>query len=336
MKFPSSSQAVRYHEYGQPHEVVACEEVPLAAVDGKEVLVRMLAAPVNPSDLNMLEGKYGRLRALPDTPGNEGVGIVEETGRGVDDISPGNLVLVSSCSWREWGVWPRVAVNRIPTGLDSWQAAMLRINPATAWAMLNDVASLHADEWVVQNAGTSMVARSVSSILKRHGVKLVTFVRRPESISDLKAVGFEHLFEDSDSGFQEAKELLGGANAALALNAVGGESASRLFKLLREDAGLITYGAMGRQPVKIPNAGLLFGERWVRGFWLTRWLERQERERIRGMYRELAELSLNEELVFPVASVYPLGEVQEAVRDAGRSGRSGKVLLRMDGDKNLE
>jgi len=329
MSIPQTVRAARYHQYGVPEEVVAIEQVELAAPEGDEVLVRVIAAPINPSDLNTLEGKYGKLRELPDIPGNEGLAVVEAIGRNVEDMAPGNMVLVSSSSWREWGVWPRAALNRIPTGLDHWQAAMLRINPATAWAMLAEAGKLEAGDYVVQNAGTSAVSRSVQSLAVRRKLKLITLVRRSDSVGELKTAGFEHVFEDSDAGLEGAKALIGKAGARLALNAVGGESASRLFKLLGEDGGMFTYGGMSRQPVKLSTGPLIFGERWMRGFWLTRWLERQPRERVRKMYRELAELSLNEDLLLPVSSVYTLDEVSDAVRDAGRSGRSGKVLLRM-------
>lgn len=324
-----SSLTAVYHQHGMPAAVLRVEAWPSETPGPTQVRVRLIAAPVNPSDLNLIEGSYGRLRDLPDVPGNEGVGIVEEIGRGVSSLSPGDQVLVAAGSWRQQGLWPESQLIRIPTGLDPLQAAMLRINPATAWALLTEMRKLEPGDWILQNAPTSGVGHSVIALAKRLGLRVLSFFRRPESEAALREAGAEHLLPDQPEAFEPARELLGEEPVPLGLNAVGGESASRLFKLLGEEGMLVTYGAMARQPVRLSNAGLIFGERSARGFWLTRWLERQPPEKIRAIYRELAERLLNEELMIPIDRVYPLEQVRDAVDAAARSGRRGKILLRM-------
>ena len=81
---PSTAQAARYHRTGVPAEVLQLDRVPLAEPAAGEVRVQMLAAPINPADLNLIEGKYGEVRPLPDVPGNEGCGRVIAVGVGVD------------------------------------------------------------------------------------------------------------------------------------------------------------------------------------------------------------------------------------------------------------
>jgi hypothetical protein len=92
-------------------------------------------------------------------------------------------------------------------------------------------------------------------------------------MEELRALGADHVFIDDDDGLAAAKSALGGANAALAFNAVGGDSALRLMKLLREGGTHITYGAMGRKPLTLPNGLLIFRDIRVRGLWVTRWVE---------------------------------------------------------------
>ena len=69
--------AVRIHEFGAPVDVVRVEQVPLPALGPGQARVRMLAAPINPADINVLEGVYAILPELPGIPGNEGVGVIE-------------------------------------------------------------------------------------------------------------------------------------------------------------------------------------------------------------------------------------------------------------------
>ena len=96
------------------------------------------------------------------------------------------------------------------------------------------------------------------------------------------------MFLDDDDGLAAAKSALGGANAALAFNAVGGDSALRLMKLLRESGTHITYGAMGRKPLTLPNGLLIFRDIRVRGLWVTRWVENAPADEVRAVYQNLA------------------------------------------------
>ena len=78
-----SIKAIVYHAHGKPEEVLRLEEQTLPPVAANEALVRMRAAPINPADLNAIEGKYPIRPELPATPGMEGAGVVEEVGAAV-------------------------------------------------------------------------------------------------------------------------------------------------------------------------------------------------------------------------------------------------------------
>jgi len=322
-----TSRAVRYHSTGEPSEVVQVDEVPCVAPGAGEVAVRMQWAPVNPADLNMLEGKYGEARPLPDVPGNEGCGRVVAVGPGVDGSWVGRLVLVGREAWRERGNWPVAEVVPVPQGLESRQACVLRVNPPTAWLMLHEFAGLREGDWVVQNAATSAVGRAVIEIARHRGWKTLNIVRRPEAVSGLCDLGADVVVADGPEMAAEAAGLLGGTKPVLGLNAVGGAAATRVAGVLAAGGTLVTYGAMSKEALKIPNGFLIFRNLAFRGFWLTRWLRTASAVEKARVFDEVFRLAANGCFAPRVAAEFSLADAAAAVARAAEGG--GKVLLRL-------
>jgi len=320
-------QAVRYHRTGAPSDVVQLDEIPPAAPAPGEVRVRMLYAPVNPADLNMLEGKYGEARPLPDVPGNEGCGRVVSTGAGVDASWVGRLVLVDREAWREEGNWPVDSLIPVPANLEARAACVLRVNPPTAWRLLHDFADLRPGDWIVQNAATSAVGRAVIEIARHAGWKSLNVVRSLESADALRALGADAVVVDGPDLAAEAASLMGGARPRLGLNAVGGVSATRVAGLLAPGGTLVTYGAMSKEALKIPNGFLIFRDLAFRGFWLTRWLREASSVERDAMFGEIFRLAAAGCFAPRVAAEFPLREAVAAVARAAEGG--GKVLLRL-------
>lgn len=320
-------RAIRYHRTGEPAQVVQVDEVLLDEPGPGEVAVRMEWAPVNPADLNMLEGKYGEARPLPDVPGNEGCGRVVAVGPGVDGSWVGRLVLVDREAWREQGNWPVAGVVPVPQGLEARQACVLRVNPPTAWLMLHEFAGLREGDWVAQNAATSAVGRAVIEIARHRGWKTLNIVRRPEAASGLRALGAAAVVVDGAEMAAAAAELSGGKKPVLGLNAVGGAAATRVAGVLAAGGTLVTYGAMSKEALKIPNGFLIFRDLAFRGFWLTRWLRTAPAADCARVFDEVFRLAALGCFAPQVAAEFPLAEAPAAVARAAEGG--GKVLLRL-------
>lgn len=321
-------RAARYALTGEPADVVACGEIILPPPAPGEARVRMICAPVNPADLNMLEGKYGEARPLPDTPGNEGVGEVIGTGPGVGEALLGRRVLVGREAWRDQGNWAVRDLIVVPPGLDDRCACMLRVNPPTAWLMLHRFTALRRGEWIAQNAATSGVGRAVIEISRASGWKTLNVVRRPDSVGLLHVRGADAVVVDGPDFAEEARELLSGAHPRLGLNAVGGAAATRLAGLLAEGSPLVTYGAMSREALKLPNGFLIFRDLVFRGFWLTRWLRQATEAERSEVYDSIFVLAAEGAFAPQVAAEFPLDRVKEAVA-ASSAGVAGKVILRL-------
>jgi NADPH:quinone reductase-like Zn-dependent oxidoreductase len=316
-----------FNQTGKPAEVLALEPCALRVPEAGEVSVRMLAAPINPADLNIIEGTYGVKPPLPAIPGIEGCGVVVASGAA--DFLAGERVMFlrRASTWATYTTVPAATLFKLPPAIDSVQAAMLKVNPATAWQLLHGFEALGQGDWIVQNLGNSAVGRCVIQLGRDLGIRTISFVRHAVVAADLRELGADHVFTDDADGCIAAKAVLGGANAALAFNAVGGESALRLMKLLRESGTHITYGAMGRKPLTLPNGLVIFRDLRVRGLWLTRWVENAPAVEVNAVYQDLAGRVAAGRLVQAVDTTFPLGAYQAALARLAAPERAGKVLF---------
>ena len=319
----SNVSAIVFQQHGDPQTVARVESLPLLPLTPRTARVRLLAAPINPADLNVIEGKYPIRPALPGVPGVEGLGVVEEVGAEVDNVKVGDRVLLPHGygTWREAGVADARELCVVPDDIPVEQAAMAKINPATALRMLRDFVDLQPGDWIAQNAANSGVGRSVIQIAHARGQRTVNLVRRAELIDELKAQGADIV------AVEGADPPAWPAPIRLALNAVGGESALRLANALAPGGTLVTYGAMARQPLRIPNGLLIFQDLRWRGFWISSWYRSTPPEAHRAMFAELFDLLRRGILHTPVERIYPLTNVTAALAHAAQGGRSGKILF---------
>ncbi len=318
-----------FQKAGPPGEVLQLEPCEAPQPKRHEVLVKMLYAPINPADLNFIEGTYGRLPHFPAVPGNEGCGRVEDVGDEVESLAEGDLVipLYPMGTWSQHVMAAENHFARLPGDLDPVQASMLRVNPATAWHMLHHFRELGRGSWVAQNASNSGVGRALIQIARHLGLRTLNFVRREELKSELEALGADAVLLDQDESIAAARENLGGHELKLALNAVGGDSALRLMELLSPGGTHVTYGAMSRKGLKVPNKFLIFKDLEIRGAWITRWIERASHQEIHDMLHPLADLMRQGALKLPVEKVFPVEEYKAALAAAAGDGRSGKIIL---------
>ena len=321
--------AVKQSEFGPPEKVLKLVELELADLKPDEVLVTMKAAPINPADLNIIEGRYGLLPQLPFIPGNEGVGIISRVGGKVTHLAVGQKVIAPFRTgfWCEAYVCDAVEVIPLPESLTTKQAAMLTINPPTAWLMLNEFVRLSRGDWLIQNAANSGVGRFVIQFAQQLGLQTVNIVRRKELVHELKVLGGDVVATDKPRFSKDVKGLTNNAPIKLGLNAVGDRSALEIATSLTTGGTLITYGAMARVPFQINNALLIFGDLRVRGFWRTNWFANASREKVCRLFEYLVGVILSNNLEVPVEEFYSLADIQKAIRHAQQDRRTGKILL---------
>lgn len=321
-------KAARLHAFGDAESNLRIESMDLPAPGADEIQLEMVRASINPADLNVIAGTYGELPVLPATIGNEGVGRVIALGDEVDGFHVGDLVAGlrpgAWCSHRNLSSADAVL---LPADIDPVQAAMITVNPPTALAMLTSIVPLMEGDWVVQNAANSGVGRCVIQLARHLGLRTLNVVRRAELVDDLLALGADRVVTEETDLRKEGESLTEGRLAKLALNAVGGASALNLANALAPRGIHVTYGAMGLQPVKIPNGLLIFKQLQFRGFWLRRWFQDTSADEKTAAFEHLASRIADGTLRVPVHAVHPLENIHQALKDASAERRAGKVLL---------
>jgi NADPH:quinone reductase-like Zn-dependent oxidoreductase len=322
-------QAVYDTRGADPHTRIHCIERDTPTPGAGEVLVEMIAAPINPSDVLTITGQYGALPPLPAIGGNEGVGRVAALGDGVTGIAVGTRVLmpIAAGSWVSHTVAKAQSLMPLPAEGDALQLAMLTVNPPTASLLLSEFVELQAGDWVMQNAANSAVGEYVIQLAKARGLHTVNVVRRDDMVPVLEALGADVVLVDGPDLAARVAAATNGAKIRLAFDAVGGSATDRLAQSVAVGGTVVNYGAMSGEACKVAPGSFVFRNITLRGFWLAFWFRQATVPQQMALYTDLAQRIARGELTARVHRTFPLAQVQDAVALAASGGRDGKVLL---------
>ncbi|PAU52868.1 zinc-dependent alcohol dehydrogenase family protein [Pseudomonas indica] len=323
---------MRKAEYQQrgpvPQDVIDAVEFELPPPAAGQVLVKVLAAPINPSDVLTLTGEYGMLPPLPAVGGNEGVGRIEALGPEVGSLKVGQTVLLpAGCG--TWTTHLMAAANKlIPLpDADPQQLAMLTVNPPTAYLMLREFVDLQPGDWVIQNVANSGVGSYLIQLAKLRGLKTVNVVRRESAVAGVQAEGGDVVLVDGPDLHKRVREATGGAAIRLGIDAVGGRATDHLASCLAEGGTLVNYGMMSGEPCQLSPASSVFRDITLRGFWLARWFRNASPADQMKVYGELTQLIASGKLHARIAATYDVSEIKQAVAAAASGERDGKILI---------
>jgi len=326
-------KVAQFANFGRPEEVIECVEVAdLPDPTENQVLIDVLACPINPADVLNIEGRYGVVPDLPARLGAECVGKVKKVGNFVKGFKEGDIVLpLDRENWVQQKIVDEKSLILLPDNIDPIQLSMLKVNPATAYLMLKKYVNLKEGDWIIQDAANSGVGHSIIRLAKIDGIKTINIVRRKELKDELMNIGADLVLEDSQNLSSEVEKLTNRGKIKLAIDAVGGDIVLRLGDCLAEKATILNYGLLSGKNIEMTSFQTVFKRLVLTGFWLMPWLQGMNRDEIFDMYNYLAELIASKQLHVPVEKTYNLDQIKAAVKHSAAYNRSGKIILTPSG-----
>ncbi len=329
-EIPAQMSAVVVQAFDRGLDGAVVEQRPVPQPGAGEVLVRIAAAPINPSDLSFVQGNYIR-KTLPVVAGFEGAGTVVAVGEGVNAAHWINrrVHCFAGDGDGTWAAFMRTkaeACTPLPDHLSFEQGAMLVVNPLTAWALL-DIARRENVRAVVQSAAAGALGKMIIRLGQRMNITVINVVRRAEQIAELQAFGATHVFNSTDPDF--AKQLRAACketDAKLAFDAVSGDMTGQLLQAMPNGSRVIIYGGLAGQPITLSVDQFIMRNKSVAGFWLTTWMPSQDRADLRRALEEVQELSTGV-LQSEVRARFALEDAPNALRDYSDHMSGGKVLF---------
>ncbi len=318
---------------GNAPDVVKCVEVAdLPAPGPGQVVVEVAAGPINPAEILIMKGEYAATPPLPAPLGIEGAGTIAAIGPDVTSVAVGDKVMtLARTNWVERLMMTEAEVIKLDPAIDLEQAAMLKVNPATAFLMLRDYVDLKPGDWVIQNTGNSGVGTSLIRLAKARGLKTVSLVRRQSAVDYCLGQGGDVALIDGDEIVDRVKEATGGADIRLGIDAVAGEAVIRLASCLADGGVVVNYGMLSGDPCMLTTDQTVFQSKSLTGFWLAKKLGGMARPDVEALYAELTGFVADGSISVPIEARYTLDQISEAVAHAEREGRGGKILMLPNG-----
>jgi NADPH2:quinone reductase len=332
---PTTMRAVQLANYdGRPESISFIDTIPVPQPGPGQVLVKVAASPINPSDLMFLVGLYGFKKPLPAVPGFEGSGTVVATGSGTmarflkgkrvactvaDATIPGGM-------WAEYVVTSAQMCIPLAKNVAMEQGAMMLVNPISAWAMVEEARK--ADhKAIVQTAAASALGRMVVRLGNRFSLPVINIVRRPEQVETLRQIGAKNIFDSSAADFDaKLKDLCNKLSATYGIDAVAGELTGRVLRAQPKGSRMFVYGGLSLKACEVDPGSLIFEGKVVAGFWVSAWLARKsliEKLRIAKQIQSLLATDLKSD----VQAKVPLQDAAQAIQQYMKNMTAGKVLI---------
>jgi NADPH:quinone reductase-like Zn-dependent oxidoreductase len=306
-------KAVRLHSFGGA-DVLQHEDAPRPEPKEDEILVRVIAAGVNPVDAKVRQGHFPQPGAkMPMIVGYDISGVVEKTGAKATKFKPGDAVyaylsLTRGGAYAEYAIAKESEATLKPTSLTHEQAAAVPLAALTAWQALIETAKLEAGQTVLIHGGSGGVGSFAIQIAKARGAKVIATAstanqellkeRGADQAIDYKTAKFEEVVQDVD----------------VVLDLVAGDTLARSYGVVKK-GGIIVSVLDNPAPAELKKHG-------IRG---TAILVRPEA----SMLAELTKL-IDEKKITPLVSqVFPLAETAKAHAAIETGHTRGKIVLRV-------
>jgi len=253
------------------------EEVPVERPASGEVLVKVLAAPVNPSDY----GEWRSEKAKGSPIGKEGSGIVVASGGGfmANRLLGKRVGIVAGTipgrgTYQEYVCVPAMkGVFPLPDDVPTEDACSFFVNPFTAAGFIDTVRARDGTGFV-HTAAASQLGQMLVKLCKQEKLTLINVVRREEQAELLRGLGAEHIVVSSKDGWmEELKEKIQATRVNIAFDAIAGDSTGHMLECLPKGGTCFVYGGLSKQGCSSVNPlALIYERKKLEGWLLPTWL----------------------------------------------------------------
>lgn len=315
-----------FNETGFPQDVLQLVDSPMPTCKPHEVLIRVTARNINPSDIMFVRGMYGITPKLPSSAGFEAAGVVEK-GDEAGKIKPGTRVMFTAIgTWREYVCLSAAMVIPVPNEMPDEVACQAFVNPMTAYGMI-EKSGLNAGEWLLITAGASAFGKFAIQMAKAKGIKVAATVRHDSQKEVLGKLGADLVINTESEKIQKVipEQTEGGVHVIF--DAVGGMLGAKALSCLRPKGKMMVFGALALDNMPINSGLLIFKDLKIEGFWLSTWMdEMAERERGKA-FKAVFGFLMNDKSKIDIEGKYKLEEFKDALEAYSKPGRNGKILF---------
>jgi len=307
-------KAIVIHQYGKP-DVLKYEDAPLPEPKENQILVRVIAAGVNPVDGAARSEKYAKFFGirLPFIPGYDIAGVVEKTGGKVTKFKAGDSVyayigLGEGGGYAQYAVVTEEEAAPKPKSLTYESAAAVPVVALTAWQALIDTANLSAGQTVLIHGGSGGVGSFAIQIAKARGAKVIATASTANQ-DFLKQLGAEVAIDYTKQKFEEVAK-----SVDVVLDSVGKDTLVRSYGIVKKGGFVVTLVA------RIDDAELT--KHGIRGASLS----------VKPDSNELAEIGklIDEgKIKVVISQTFPLSEAMKAQEQVATGHTRGKIVLRV-------
>ena len=303
-------------------------DVPKPVIDASQVLIRVLTAAVNPSDLHFIKGEYGQVRRLGAVAGFEGCGVVEQGPKAL--IGKRVAFFVSpdgSGAWAEYAVTQATACVPLHDGISRTDGANQMVNPLTAVAMMQMV-----DGPVIITAANSQLGKLMLGLARDAGIPAIAVVRGATAANSIKDYGATSILMTENSDFVEkasSETLL--LKPRIMLDAVGDQFSEKLFTYMPSRARWVSYGKLSTQSPCLTHMGqFIFMDKRIEGFWLSKWISNASKSELTSAIQKIQARFVSGLWKTDVAQIVSLSKAVNELASATKI-KDGKVVLDISG-----
>jgi len=328
---PATMQAVFLEKEGG---LLVVREVPVPVPGNGEVLIKINAAPINPSDLARIRNAHSEYDLSTFIPGLEGCGTVVAAGKGMlPKLWMGKRVACSA-EYSTSGTWAQYLVTHagkcfpLKKEISDEQGSMSLVNPLTALGFI-EIAKENHHKAMINNAAASALGRMVELICNKENIPLINIVRNAAQADLLNKAGSKYVLDSSDPAFIENIGALSDElNATLLFDSVCSRQLEKIIDVLPARSSVIIYGNLsGEEQIMINPRALIGKDIRISGFYLG------NRSKENGLFKNMMNLRkvgllMSSEMKIKIQGSFPLSKTQEAVDTYLANMTEGKVVLK--------